>query len=664
VDRCTSCHAGINKAGFEDQPHPWRTHPKRELYLGKHDPEKFGCTPCHGGQGVAVNSPKLAHGNFIDEHGHLENVEFLDQPLRRGEQMDANCIKCHQGVQHLDGATHIARGEKLFEELGCHGCHLTEGYEDLARQDGVPAIGPSLRRIGAKADPAWLVRWVKNPHEFRPRTRMPTFMFDDAQATQVAAYLLASAREPSGAWLAAHPAPALGGGDELVARGKDVVDAVGCRGCHALEPGEVAGQLGADKDLAPNLSGIAEKTGAQWIYHWIKNPRGYSAVARMPSLRLSDDEARAATAYLVTLGQRQAGPPDLDARLADPANVAAGERLVRKYGCAGCHDIPGMEKESRIGVELSTFGSKTREELFFGDRTDLRETWNDWTYHKLLTPRTYATKWIEQLMPQFDLAEEDIRALRVFLASRTEGRVPARYRYQGAGEDRIVAGRRLAARYNCTGCHVIEGGGGDIRRLYADQLSLAPPILNGEGDKVQAEWLFNFLEQPVPIRPWLKVRMPTFDLSSDEADGLVDYFLSLDRVQIPYVHIDRAALTPHNLEAGKLLMSRDYFDCFSCHQRGAQKPQGPPEGWAPDLALAHARLNPDWIVRWIMDPQKLMPGTKMPSYYPGGPPDVLDGDEPAQVRAMRDYILSLGLPETASPQQTARVPTADPGAGL
>ena len=30
VDRCTSCHAAIDKPGFEDQPNPWKTHPKRE----------------------------------------------------------------------------------------------------------------------------------------------------------------------------------------------------------------------------------------------------------------------------------------------------------------------------------------------------------------------------------------------------------------------------------------------------------------------------------------------------------------------------------------------------------------------------------------------------------------------------------------------------------
>jgi mono/diheme cytochrome c family protein len=661
VDRCTSCHAAIDKAGFEDQPNPWKTHPQRALLLGKHPIEKFGCTPCHNGQGPAVNSPEEAHGNFYDARGHLDNVDFIERPMNRAEKMEANCIKCHASVQHLEGAEEIARGEKLFEDLGCHGCHLTEGYEDLAKVNGVTAVGPSLRRIGAKVDPAWLVRWVKNPHEFRARTRMPNFMFDEQQAMQIAAYLLSDTRQTSAEWLAAHPAPALNPAD--AARGKELVDSIGCRACHALTPDEVAGQLGANKDIAPNLSAIAEKTGAQWIYNWIRNPRGFSDVARMPSLRLSDDEARAITSYLVTLGQKKPGPADLQTALADPGNAAAGEKLVRKYGCFGCHDIPGMENESRVGVELSAFGSKTKEELFFGDRTDIPETWDDWTYNKLLTPRTYATKWIEQQMPQFDLADEDIKALRAFLSSRTDAKVPVKYVYKGHGQDRLVAGRLLVARYNCTGCHVIEGTGGNIRRLYADQPTLAPPILQGEGDKVQGPWLFNFVKAPVPIRPWLKVRMPTFGLSDEEANTVVGYFEALDRVEVPFVHIERAAFSRESVEAGKLLTSKDYFDCFSCHQRGAEKPQGPPEGWAPDLSRAHERLNPEWIVKWIHDPQKLMPGTKMPSFYPGGPPDVLGGDDDAQIRALRDYVVSLGLPEPApSPQQAAGVISAGPGA--
>ena len=186
----------------------------------------------------------------------------------------------------------------------------------------------------------------------------------------------------------------------------------------------------------------------------------------------------------------------------------------------------------------------------------------------------------------------------------------------------------------------------------------------GEGKKVQSNWLFNFVKAPVPIRPWLTVRMPTFGLSDLEATHVVAYFQAQDKVEVPYVHIERAAFTPDNIAAGKLLTSKDYFDCFSCHQRGAEKPQGPPEGWAPDLSLAHQRLNPEWIVKWIHDPQKLMPGTKMPSFYPGGPPDVLGGDDDAQIRALRDYIVSLGFPQepAPSPHQAAAVLSSGPSA--
>jgi mono/diheme cytochrome c family protein len=171
---------------------------------------------------------------------------------------------------------------------------------------------------------------------------------------------------------------------------------------------------------------------------------------------------------------------------------------------------------------------------------------------------------------------------------------------------------------------------------------MAPPILNGEGKKVQSKWLFAFLKNPVPIRPWLSIRMPTFGLRDDEAQDIVAYFQALDDVKNPLQYFDEAKVAPEKIEAGKVLMSTDYFACFSCHQQGDQKPEGPPEGWAPDLGMAHERLNPEWILEWIHDPQKVMPGTKMPSFYPGGPDDVFGGDEAKQIEALRDYIFLLG----------------------
>jgi len=661
VDRCVSCHVAITKPGFEDQPNPWKTHPRRELFLTAHDPDKFGCTPCHNGDGTAVNSEHSAHCNYYDAEGHLHEVHVREElALFRGPEMQTNCIKCHQNVQHLDGAPVLARGEQLFVELGCQGCHLAEGYEDIAKVGGITAVGPSLRRIAAKDDPAWMVQWITNPHAIRPRTRMPNFMFTPEQAEQITAWLLDVTKAPSQEWLAGHPDPDVVRDAAQAEQGRKLIDSLGCRACHALAPGEVAGQLGANKDIAPNLSQVAAKTDGRWLYHWIKNPRGFSDVARMPSLRLSDDEARAITAYLLTLGEKAPAPDGLQARLADPTTIAGGEKLVRKFGCPGCHDIPGMENESRIGAELSAYGGKSKEELFFGDRTDLDESWNTFTFHKIKEPRGYATNWIEQLMPQFDLEDEDIYALRVFLRSRTEQKVPVQYLYKGPGVRELVQGRRLVARYNCTGCHIIEGQGGDIRRLYEDNLSQAPPNLLGEGQKVQQPWMYNFLKAPYPIRPWLQIRMPTFGFGDDHATSLVRYFGAIDHLEVPFVHIEKAMLRPDYVHAGEQLASKDYLSCWSCHVRGDQKPEGSPDSWAPDLTMAAQRLYPDWIVRWLQDPQKLMPGTKMPTFYADpnatdGPTDILDGNDDEQIKALRDYVVSLGLPPTpeAPSAQTA-----------
>ncbi len=649
VDRCQSCHMGADRRGFEHAPQPFRTHSNYAEIIQKHPPDKLGCTPCHEGQGPDVNSAAGAHGS----------VEFWEHPLLLGNKMQARCIKCHLDVGSLRNkegkqiALNWVRGERLFEQLGCHGCHLVAGYEDM------PKIGPYLKRAAAKLDPSWTVRWITDPHRFRPHTRMPNFMFTREQATAIAAYLFKSSADDSAAWLKAHPAPA---GLEAalkdpatIEEGKGLFQWVGCRGCHAIDPGQYGTPVGSTadfkpgavrttKDFAPNLSRIAEKTTAQWLYWWLKDPRlNFSPRTAMPSLRLSDHEAEALAAFLMTHGRRKTDP-GVAVALQEPANIKQGEALVRKYGCPACHEIHGMEHESRIGVELTTFGSKHLDELFFGNRTDIPHDWDDWTLNKLYNPRIYATKDVEQLMPNFDLQEADIRNLRVFLASLTEGKVPERYRATGTQrQQEIVAGRRVVNFRNCVGCHVVEDRGGYVRRFYSPvEVNLAPPVLDGEGNKAQPEWLFSFLESPVPVRPWLKVRMPTFHFSAKEADTMVNYFDALADIQVPYVFINTNTLPPAELEAGRKLVSKDYFSCFSCHQRGDKKPEGPPEGWGPDLALEHSRLNPGWVLKWLKNPQVLQPGTRMPSFFPGGPDDILGGNEDAQIRAIRNYVFWFG----------------------
>jgi mono/diheme cytochrome c family protein len=632
VDRCQTCHLAINRAGFEKEPQPFRTHPRREVLLADsaHPPEKFGCTGCHEGQGVAVNSVKQAHGE----------VHLWEFPLLRGDKAQSSCTSCHLDVQKFaEDAPLLAEGQRLFEQVGCTGCHLVRGYENI------PKIAPSLLKISAKVDPSWMVRWIENPHKFRPKTRMPNFELKQEEALAIASYLWAQSKEEGDQWTKEHPLPASfrEGDANAAARGKKLVETIGCKGCHGFAEGEFSTPLGKEKDLVPNLKDIAAKTGPQWIYHWIKDPRGFQPDTRMPSLRLTDEEAGAITAYLTTLGAKAEPMPGIEEKLADPANIKRGESLVRRWGCFGCHDIKGMEKESRIGAELTTFGSKTVEELSFGNRTDVKHTWDDWTYHKIKSPRGYATERVEQLMPQFNLADEDIRALRTLLGGFRERKVGQRYLAdQGQRVQQVVEGRRLMQQYNCVGCHEIENRGGFVRKYYKDDEASAPPPLNGEGEKVQSPWFFSFLKAPFPLRPWLQIRMPTFGLSDDHTNDLVAYFNGLSKVGIPYAYVDDGKIPREHIDAAKILVSKDYFNCFSCHVQGGKTPEGPKEGWAPDLAMARQRLNPNWILKWIKDPQKVQPGTKMPSFYPGGPDDVLGGKEDLQIQALRDYLLTLG----------------------
>src|SRR5262245_285633 len=655
VDRCQTCHLAINRPGFEKEPNPFRTHPRRETLLADnaHPPEKFGCTGCHEGQGVAVNSVKQAHGE----------VHLWEFPLLRGSKAQSSCTSCHLDVQKFaEDAPLLAEGQRLFEQIGCTGCHLVKGYENI------PKIAPSLRMISAKVDPGWMVRWIENPHKFRPRTRMPNFDLPRDDALAIASYIWSQAKEDGAKWTQEHPLPAdfrEGDGND-VAKGKKLVETIGCKGCHGFAEGEFSTPVGKEKDLVPNLKDIASKVGPQWVYHWLKNPRSFSPDTRMPSLRLADDEARSITSYLMTLGSKPEPVAGIEEQLADAKNIKRGESLVRKWGCFGCHDIKGMEKESRIGAELTTFGSKTVEELSFGNRTDIKETWDDWTYNKLKSPRGYATPRVEQLMPQFDLADEDIKALRTLLGGFRERKVGQRFQAaQGLRVQQVVEGRRLMQQYNCVGCHEIEKRGGFVRKYYEENPTLAPPVLNGEGEKVQSNWFFSFLKAPIPIRPWLEIRMPTFGFSDDHATQLVNFFNGLSKVEQPFVYVDDRRIPADHIEAARQLVNKDYFNCFSCHQQGDRKPEGPVEGWAPDLTLASQRLNPTWILKWLKDPQKVQPGTKMPSFYPGGPDNILGGKEDLQIEALRDYLMSIGrgaAPVVAAPA-TAVVARAKPAKG-
>src|SRR3990172_2738284 len=142
-------------------------------------------------------------------------------------------------------------------------------------------------------------------------------------------------------------------------------------------------------------------------------------------------------------------------------------------------------------------------------------------------------------MPNFYFSENEAEALTTYLLSRIPSRVTDRLMvdYEGDTLGPIAKGRSLTRELNCIGCHQIEDNAPMVQqhfrrtmggRVVFDEIN-APPQLWGEGAKVQHNWLSRFLQHVEPLRPWLQVRMPSFNLNVAQATTLVEYFAALSQ---------------------------------------------------------------------------------------------------------------------------------------
>jgi hypothetical protein len=152
VDRCESCHMNAREplkitavsmmAKGEKKPDEYArtftSHPEPEL-LQIHDPEKFGCSPCHQGNGRATTSIEKAHGNY----------EHWLWPLYPKENAQAGCQSCHSADMVLVSGDvqfeTINNGKDLFRQRGCMGCHRYEGYDK--EPEDLNNIGQQIKQI-------------------------------------------------------------------------------------------------------------------------------------------------------------------------------------------------------------------------------------------------------------------------------------------------------------------------------------------------------------------------------------------------------------------------------------------------------------------------------------------------------------------------------------
>jgi cytochrome c551/c552 len=748
VDRCQSCHMGIDplivpvtmtltKAdmGLEhNDDAPFASHPDPDL-LKDHPLEKFGCSPCHGGNGRALDTVEKAHGRY----------EHWLWPLYYSENYEAGCQQCHAADMVTEHGPVITRARELYRIKGCIGCHRYQGFDNqdeqlvstrqqilqlaadkqsdqlriaqfnkmgdaaasndaanalyqqatnltvtISRMDAqaeqledlshnllqdIKKVGPDLKEVRMKLRPEWIPYWLGHTHEFRPTTKMPQFRLQQDEIEAIAAFI----------WQSGIEGPALptqAPGDP--AKGKIALESRGCLACHSI--GEGSQMIGGD--FAANLSRVGEKENYDYLVRWIHNPRdrtrpydpyvhrdlgpedyakkglpfvfdldhsrspvdGHELVVEqptiMPSLRLSWGESRDIASYLMTQKHADASYPPAP-YLDDPNLKDKGLELVKHYGCAGCHEISGLEEEGRVGTELTNEGSKPIERLDFALFTEdakegvlpdgsnsKRGAWYDlkgFFEQKLADPGVfdrgkYKPDPMDRLrMPKPNLTADDVNKLTTLLLGSVDPALPPQYMYTPDDQrEAIQKGWWLVTKYNCIGCHQIDVGQNSVLmglpQYQGENKAYLPPVLTTEGARVNPEWLRGFLANPSlsdtdtdrdGVRSYLQVRMPTFFLSDNEIRTLVLFFEAMSSQQQPFIPQRLEPLTTAEVQMARDLFTSNAAPCLKCHMTGNAAHDK--IATAPDFLLAKDRLRPAWVERWITDPALIAPGTAMPS---------------------------------------------------
>jgi cytochrome c551/c552 len=800
VDRCESCHMGIREpvkltaASMslkgkkpDEYARAFTSHHEPEL-LKTHDPEKFGCSPCHQGNGRATTSIEKAHGTY----------EHWLWPLFAKGNAEAGCQTCHAADMVLvsnDVGWTLSEGKDLYRQRGCVGCHRYEGYDkepedllsiaqqikqldqekkenskqaaglmkqaDAAETNDVAnhlndqavalkvanskldlrlvqldrttksllqdekKVGPNLKDVRLKLNKNWIPVWLKKPSDFRATTKMPNFRLSDRQIEAISAYL----------WQTALTDPLPKHKPGSAAHGKELFETRGCLACHSIrEGGEMEGG-----SFAANLTRVGEKDNYDYLVRWVHNarertrpycmyekkdigPEDYAKkslpyvfdlehtrcpndghelqvqnMTVMPSLRLSPQDAEDVASYLITLKKQEPSAYPDAAFMDDPKLKEEGKRWIRHYGCAGCHEISGMEDEGRIGTELTFEGSKPIERLDFALLTEVAQRgsgepivdaddlarlpegpakgpWYDhkgFFEHKLAEPNIWDKGKIkpdlEKLrMPNLHLTKEQVQSLTTFLMGSEESALPGSYQYRPLDYRRdIQEGWWVVKKYNCMGCHqFIAGQKSSLMTMprYQDAQEQLPPKLLTEGARVEPEWLLHFLANPAlsdsdtnrnGVRSYLQVRMPTFSFSENELGKLVRFFQALARQPFPYIPDHAPVLTAKETDMARSLFSSPAAPCLKCHATG--DPAHDRTATAPNFLQAKGRLKPDWVERWIIDPQAISPGTSMPSglfkrennhwVFAGPTPSSFQGYDKDHTKLLVDYIFQLTAEE-------------------
>ena len=431
VDRCISCHLGLENPLMKNAPQPHTTHPGN--FLEDHPVDDFGCTICHGGQGRAMNK-KDAFG--LDEDTHWE------KPLLYQPYIQATCGKCHLAVfdemENFTGTETFRHGQEIFSDEGCLGCHKARGVGGI--------IGPDLTEQGEKTKHEynfqnvkgeqtvsnWLKEHFRDPEMISPGSQMLKIDLPEEELDALATFVMGLSKPDIPLDYFSIEMLEEFKGMRQVLEGDEVYFYT-CSGCH--------GKNGGGKDYEEFKTGVPSIMNNDFLrlvspsfihFTLLKGRSQKQMAAWSPDLSgFTNDEIKGITDYVKDRQSRLWAFPLENARSGD---LLSG-REIYNNNCASCH---GEEGRGGLAVAIN-------QEDFLGRASDffILQT----LYHG--RGNTAMPAW-----PGFD--EHEIRNLFTYIRAWHNG--PEESRDFNFSEANIKEGEILY-HYNCSRCHGVNGEG-------------------------------------------------------------------------------------------------------------------------------------------------------------------------------------------------------------
>lgn len=654
-DKCETCHIGVALTGLEltpasmslpdQQPDKYArafvTHPKPEL-LQIHDPAKFGCTLCHGGNGRETGSVELAHGTYAS----------WPKPLYPKGYTEIGCQTCHASDMTLAGRTDLApvlSQAKAMYRQGCIGCHKLAGFED--ETEDLKLVANQIRTLQQQKEDNLRQAALKESHAVVASTD------ENAQALLQEAKNLKAENNRIDVEL-----------EQLDQHTRDL--------------------LREQKKVGHNFKEVRNKLYPNWIPFFVHGP-GRPLGPTVPK----DEDIRAMAAYVWQTAITDTIPKQ------EPGDAVKGKELLETRGCLGCHSIsanppvpakpaapnssgPALPSTLSLPGDPPLIGAGFAIPLSRVGERDKYDYLVRWIYnpqqrtrpyclleHKDIGPEDYARHGLpyvfdkdhdrcpndgqvlqvqqETVMPNLRLTLEEARDIASYLVTLKK-KDPSSFPETSLNDPTLKEkGRALIEHHGCGACHEIPGFeaqepiGADLTNFGSKpvaELDFGPlrkmaqqgtgePISHFEdrerlpGGPAKTPWysLKDYIEHKLAEPNVFDLgttksdmellRMPNTRLTADQVRSLTVLLLGSQKSELPPDYIYRPDTTGTDIQSGWRVVRK--YNCMGCHQilPGQQTPlmnmpqyRDRAEQLPPTLVMLGAKVNPEWLARYLKNP--------------------------------------------------------------